>query len=255
RVRRRPTHGPDEDIVGTVLDTHQRGLADRASFVAGVGYDDHRKPGVAERGTFGPATALVEFDLIAHPLPGAGNVLCHGASSLHPAKLAGQLAVRSTYPPARVSAKDDARGGLTGTLWPGHVSRCVLLLLMSDLHTMITPSRSSHCLTDDTMTQARNDSPAARLSIRTVACYTAATRSDGTTPCGAEPYHRTPSQTAGAVWLRHILARVYPEERKYGENQAYRPDHPRPGAGRVLLQKRVRDDRGWAGWQHPHLPQ
>src|ERR1043166_6796122 len=131
---------------------------------------------------------------------------------------------------------------------------------MSDLHTMINPSCSPHCLTDSTTTQARNDggrhlSPAARLSGCTVACYTAAIRSDGTTLCVAELCHRPSPQAACAVWLRHIPERAHPEERAHGENQAYSPDHPGPGAGRVLLQKRVRDDRGWAGWQHPHLPQ
>src|SRR5712692_8193028 len=94
-----------------------------------------------------------------------------------------------------------------------------------------------------------------RLSVLIVACYTTATRSDGTTPCVAEPCHRTPPQTAGAVWLRHIPERAHPEERAHGENQAYSPDHPRPGEGRVLLQRRVRDGRGWEGWQYPHLPQ
>src|SRR5712691_1294802 len=122
-------------------------------------------------------------------------------------------------------------------------------------NTMINPSHSPHCLTDGTPTQVRNDSPAARLCVLPVACYTATTCSDGKTYFVAEPCHCNPPQTAGAVWLRHSPARAHPEERAHGENQAYRPDHPRPGAGRVLLQKRVRDDRGWQGWQHPHLPQ
>src|SRR5262249_42633663 len=79
RVLWRPTHRPDEDVVSAVLDTHQRGLAGRAGLVAGVSYDDHRQPGVAQRRAFGPATALVELDLVAHPLPGARNILCHEA--------------------------------------------------------------------------------------------------------------------------------------------------------------------------------
>src|SRR5262245_59256217 len=78
RVRWRSTHGPDEDIVGAILDAHQRSLADRAGFVTGVSHDDHRQPGVAEGSAFGPTTALVELDLVAHPLPGTGDILCHG---------------------------------------------------------------------------------------------------------------------------------------------------------------------------------
>src|SRR5262245_38439704 len=79
RVLRRPAHRPDEDVIGTVLDAHQRGLADRTGLIAGVGHDDHGQPGVAERGAIGPTTALVELDLVAYPLSGAGNVLRHGA--------------------------------------------------------------------------------------------------------------------------------------------------------------------------------
>src|SRR2546421_404768 len=74
RVRRRPAHGPDEDIVGAVLDAHQWGLADRAGLVAGMGHDNHRQSGIAERGAVGPTTALVELDLVTHPLSGTGNV-------------------------------------------------------------------------------------------------------------------------------------------------------------------------------------
>src|SRR5207245_9961040 len=117
RVRRRPTHGPDEDIVGAVRDAHQWGLAGRTGLVACVGHDNHRQPGIAERGAVGPATALVELDLVTHPLSGTGNVLCHGLSSIQG---------RWASPPARVSAKDDARGGPTGAPSPGHVSRRVL---------------------------------------------------------------------------------------------------------------------------------
>jgi hypothetical protein len=40
-----------------------------------VGHDDDRPPGVTERGTFLPLAALVELDLLAHPLPGTRDVL------------------------------------------------------------------------------------------------------------------------------------------------------------------------------------
>ena len=78
RVRRRPALRPDEDVVRPVLDAHERGLPDRAGLVAGVGHDDHRQPGVAKSGAFGAATALVQLDLVTHPIPGAGDILCHG---------------------------------------------------------------------------------------------------------------------------------------------------------------------------------
>src|SRR5262249_46822062 len=77
RVRGCPAHGPDEDIVGAILYAHQWGLADGAGLVASMGHDDHRQSGVAERGAVGPTTALVELDLVTHPLSGTGNVLCH----------------------------------------------------------------------------------------------------------------------------------------------------------------------------------
>src|SRR5262249_6712397 len=98
---------------------------------------------------------------------------------------------------------------------------------MSDLHTMINPSCSPHFLTDSATTQARNDEgkarvhlctaihsweprPATQLDILAIACYTAAIHSDGKTPCVAELCHCSPSQTAGAVWLRHIPERAHP---------------------------------------------
>src|SRR5262249_3904283 len=52
----------------------------------------------------------------------------------------------------------------------------------SDLHNMIHPSCNPHFLTDNAATQARNYSPVARLSVGTVACYTAVTCSDGNPP-------------------------------------------------------------------------
>src|SRR3990172_7963434 len=79
RVLRCPALRPDKDVVRTVLDAHERGLPDRAGLVAGVGHDDHRQPGVAKRGAFGTAATLVKCDLFTHPIPGAGNILCHGA--------------------------------------------------------------------------------------------------------------------------------------------------------------------------------
>src|SRR6266404_4825035 len=75
RVCRRSSKRADEDVVGAILDAHQGGLANRAGLVACVGHDDHRQPGVAERGALCPATALVELDLVAHPLPGAWDVV------------------------------------------------------------------------------------------------------------------------------------------------------------------------------------
>src|SRR6266536_4661373 len=69
---RRSSHRADEDVVGAILHAHQRGLANRAGLVAGVRHDDHRQPGITERGAFGAAAAFVELDLISHPLPGTG---------------------------------------------------------------------------------------------------------------------------------------------------------------------------------------
>src|SRR6266446_6082801 len=83
---------------------------------------------------------------------------------------------------------------------------------------MINPSCSPHCLTDGTPTQVRNDSPAARLCVLPVACYTATTCSDGKTYFVAEPCHCNPPQTAGAVWLRHSPEQAHPEEREQGED-------------------------------------
>src|SRR4030095_16764603 len=75
RVGRRATHRAHEDVVGAVLDPHQWSLANRARLVASVLDDEDRQPGVAQRGAFLPAAALVELDLVAYPLPGTGDVL------------------------------------------------------------------------------------------------------------------------------------------------------------------------------------
>src|SRR5689334_2088108 len=80
-VGRRPTHRAHEHVTGTVGDAHQRSLADRARLVAGVRDDDDGQAGVAQRRALRPTATLVELDLVAHPLPGAGNVLGHGSSS------------------------------------------------------------------------------------------------------------------------------------------------------------------------------
>ena len=57
RVRGRSAHRADEDVARTVLDAHQRCLANRAGLVAGVRHDDHRQPGVTKRGAF-PAVEI-----------------------------------------------------------------------------------------------------------------------------------------------------------------------------------------------------
>src|SRR5690606_9233926 len=77
RVLRRAALRADQDVAVSVLDPHERCLADRAGLVADVGDDDHRQAGVAQRGALGAAAFLVELDLLAHPIPGARNVLGH----------------------------------------------------------------------------------------------------------------------------------------------------------------------------------
>src|SRR6266853_3738636 len=74
-------------------------------------------------------------------------------------------------PPERVSAKDNARGrrrprtahgeralvgGGTSEIWRAQPTAYALRVTMSDLPTMITPSRHPHCHTDSAATQARN---------------------------------------------------------------------------------------------------
>src|SRR5439155_19921271 len=78
RICRRPSKRPDEDVVGAVLDAHQRSLANRARLVAGMRHEDHGQPGLAERGALPPTAPPVEVDLPVHPLPGAGDVATHG---------------------------------------------------------------------------------------------------------------------------------------------------------------------------------
>src|SRR5207247_5367087 len=98
--------------VGAVLDAHQWGLANRAALVAGVGHDDHRQPGVAERGAFGSTTALVELDLVAHPLSGAGNVLRH-RNLLHTGEVGSSLRKGLWWPGDSVPAG-------VAAFWDGH---------------------------------------------------------------------------------------------------------------------------------------
>src|ERR1700758_4265315 len=48
--------------------------------VADMGHDDHRQPCITQGGAFGSTTTFVKLDLLAHPVSGAGNILCHGTS-------------------------------------------------------------------------------------------------------------------------------------------------------------------------------
>src|SRR4030095_139763 len=77
-----PAHRADQHVAGAVLHPHERRLADRAGLVPAVRHDDDRQPGVAQRGPFLAAAALIEIDLIADPLPWTGDVLSHLVSSI-----------------------------------------------------------------------------------------------------------------------------------------------------------------------------
>src|SRR5271165_4407960 len=78
RIRWRPALRPDEDVAVAVLNAHQGGLTDCAGLITDVGYDDHRQPCITQGGAFGTATTFVKLDLLAHPVSGAGNIICHG---------------------------------------------------------------------------------------------------------------------------------------------------------------------------------
>src|SRR5437762_1463735 len=80
--------------------------------------DEHRD---AERGAFLPAAALVELDLIAHPLSRTGNIVWHGDLLLW-FRRAGRRArrsrqgfpgapTRSSAPPARAAPPGTSRDG------------------------------------------------------------------------------------------------------------------------------------------------
>src|SRR6266852_7796700 len=79
RILWRPALRADEDVAVVVLDAHQRGLTDCTGLVTGVGHDDHRQPCITQGGAFGTTTTFVKLDLLAHPVSGAGNILCHGS--------------------------------------------------------------------------------------------------------------------------------------------------------------------------------
>src|SRR5260370_2833534 len=77
RIRWRPALRPDQDVAVAVLNAHQGGLTDCAGLITDVGYDDHRQPCITQGGAFGTAATFVTLDLLAHPVSGAGNILCH----------------------------------------------------------------------------------------------------------------------------------------------------------------------------------
>src|SRR5660398_259288 len=72
-VLRRTALGRHGRIPAVVFDPHHRVLAQRAALGAAAGDDDHRH--AAQRGPLGAAGALVELDLVADPLRGAGLVV------------------------------------------------------------------------------------------------------------------------------------------------------------------------------------
>src|SRR5205807_1381233 len=79
RVVRRSALRPDEDVAIAVLDAHQRRLADCTGLVARVRDEDHGQARVAQGGALGAAAALVQLDLLAHPVAWARYILGHGA--------------------------------------------------------------------------------------------------------------------------------------------------------------------------------
>src|SRR5664280_2277186 len=72
-VLRRTALGRHGRIPAFVFDPHHRVLAQDAALGAAAGDDDHRH--AAQRGPLGAAGALVELDLVADPLRGAGLVV------------------------------------------------------------------------------------------------------------------------------------------------------------------------------------
>src|SRR5665648_1198616 len=72
-VLRRTALGRHGRIPAVVFDPHHRVLAQDAALGAAAGDDDHRH--AAQRGPLGAAGALVELDLVADPLRGAGLVV------------------------------------------------------------------------------------------------------------------------------------------------------------------------------------
>ena len=73
-------HRADQNIVGAILDTHQRRLSNGSGFVAYVSDDDDRQSGIAQRVAFGPVRSLVELDLLAHPISRTRDVFRHWLS-------------------------------------------------------------------------------------------------------------------------------------------------------------------------------
>src|SRR5882672_2979839 len=45
--------------------------------VANVGHDNHGQPRITQGGAFRPTTTFVKLDLLAHPVSGARNIVCH----------------------------------------------------------------------------------------------------------------------------------------------------------------------------------
>src|SRR4051812_5519843 len=78
RIGRRSALRSDEDVAIAVLYPHQWRLTDCTGLITDVGYDDHRQSGITQGGAFGTTTFFVKLDLLAHPISGAGNILCHG---------------------------------------------------------------------------------------------------------------------------------------------------------------------------------
>src|SRR5664280_949146 len=74
-LRKNPVMRVEHDgrYAAVVFDPHHRVLAQDAALGAAAGDDDHRH--AAQRGPLGAAGALVELDLVADPLRGAGLVV------------------------------------------------------------------------------------------------------------------------------------------------------------------------------------
>src|SRR5690625_5444565 len=67
--------GADDGVLTVVLDPHEGDLADRAALTSTGGEDDDGQTGVHEGVALSTTGALVQIDLVAHPLGGARPVL------------------------------------------------------------------------------------------------------------------------------------------------------------------------------------
>src|SRR3989442_673630 len=80
-----------------------RSFRSRVPFAARL-RDEDRDPGVSESGAFGPTTALVELDLVAHPFSRAGDIVRHS-------DLLGWLVSRQSAAPTHLLRRSDRGKG------------------------------------------------------------------------------------------------------------------------------------------------